>query len=30
LKKLPADVDGFAVSVDGAEVELKKDIGSDK
>jgi hypothetical protein len=30
LKKLPSEVDGFAVKVDGAEVELTKTVGNDK
>lgn len=30
LKSLPAEVDGFKVKLDGAEVELIKDSGSEK
>lgn len=30
MKKLPGDVEGFAVHVDGSEVELKKSVDGDQ
>lgn len=29
-KTLPADIDGFKVKLDGADVELSKDMGNEK